>query len=204
MACAFALPNQIWSGVFRFLFGTFEDYELVENAVFFDRLRGLVRKLRCVSKVLNVSLSLCSFMPMFRTLLPANQLVSRKVHLRQLGTQPWDENNRQCALKACTHQTGIMTPLHVGRGIKHSARANYRGSVISVHDGSASSPQLKIRNWLRKHPKYFIVCSTNCYRNVKAVIHGLSVLWRDVSVVRGTHATPTLLERRLHGSISSY
>jgi len=168
----------------------------VEKAVLFDRLRDLVCKLICVAKVFNVRLSRCSFMLMFRTLLATKQLVSSKVHLRQLGTQPWDENNRQCALKACTHQTGIMVPLHVGRRIKHSARTNYRGSVVSVYDGAASSPQEKIEKWLRKCPKCFIVCSTNCLRHVNAAIHGLGGLWRDVQVVRGTHPIPATLERR--------
>ena len=102
----------------------------------------------------------------------------------------------KCALKACTHQTGIMVPLHVGRRIKHSARTNYRGSVVSVYDGAASSPQEKIEKWLRKCPKCFIVCSTNCLRHVNAAIHGLGGLWRDVQVVRGTHPIPATLERR--------
>ena len=68
-----------------------------------------------------------SWSVMHRTMQSAYRLVENRIHLAQLGTRPWDAETRQCALKACTYQTGIMLPVEVGRRIMYdlSNCANY-------------------------------------------------------------------------------
>ena len=145
--------------VFRCLFGAFADYRLVESPVLFQEVGEFTR----VTKGCNEALSQCSFMPMFLFLMANRQWVARRVHLQQLQSHPWDARTQQCALKSCKHQTGTMVPFHFFR-----------------------EPST-IEEWLRVHPRTFVVCSTECLRHVAALVHGLSGVGRGIRIVRGTH-----------------
>ena len=186
--------NHFVVGLFRFWLGFFADYRLVDDPVLFDQVHAFV----CVAKGFNRALSQCSFMPMFLDLLTIRKWVGRRVRLAQLQSQPWDAHRRQCAMMGCAHQTGVMVPFQFGRGIRHSAVANYRGSVSSVYDVSYSSMQRTVEDWLRGHPRTLVVCSTECLRHVDASVGVLRRAGLFMRIVRGTHECSAFLQRRLH------
>ena len=99
----------------------------------------------------------------------------------------------------------LWVPVCVGRGINYGASksANYWGSISSTCDGVASEPQAAIEEWLHRHGKHLVVCSTNCLRRVYSLLR-FGYAWKAVSVVRGTHRAPPLLIHKLNRIITRY
>ena len=201
----FEVPSNVWALAFDFLFGIFEDYDLVTHPPLFKKMHSLMCPLSCVGTKFVLLLSACSFMPVFRALQLTEYVVSSKVHITQLGSRPWDDQTRQCALKACSHQTGTKVPICRGRGIQHwlSTCSNYRGSIKSRFDGCASGADKTIEQWLRESSNYVVVCSTNCLCHVRALLR-LCASWRNVHVVRGTHAAPARLLLKIDEIVEDY
>ena len=140
-------------------------------------------------------------MEMYQTIQNVHRLVSSRIHVGQL----WNAETRQCAVKACAHQTGCWVPVAVGRGIQYglSKSANYWGSIRSTYDGEGSMPQDAIEELLHGRRKYLVVCSTNCLHRVRSLLR-LGHAWKTVGVVRGTHLAPPRLLHKFNRIINRY
>ena len=208
MFCLSEAPSNVWILVFRLLIGNFERFRLIENSWLLFEVRYYVGILIPVHKRVLESLSLCSFMDVYHTIRKAHHWISCRIYLGQprfregsFGfRQNWDALTRQCALRACGHQTGIWTPVAVCRGIRYEFHGptNYLGSIMSSHDKYGGSPQQLIEEFINGHRNFLVVCSTRCYCTVESLLR-LCYLMSDIMVLRGTHlASPRLLSRFRH------
>ena len=135
-----------WKWIFEFLFGTIEDYSLVEDSNLFQQVHDANNSLCCVSTDFGMILSSFSFLLTFRALQKSKKMISNKIHLGQIGKYPWNSISRQCAWKACTEKTGHMLPLDMGGPFERSGVSsfNYRGSIICCEEKIGTSPQYQI------------------------------------------------------------
>ena len=207
MVCLSQAPSYVWTCVLQFLFGLFEDDMLIQRRHHIEHMRPLICNLSPVHSNVLESLLMCSFMDVYQTIRNAYRLVSSRIHLSQLSSQQWHPATRQCAVRACSHQTGLWTPVDVGHGIQYVVvgDANYRGSIISEREKArcsdhhsleeGCSDQHSVEETINCGGDYLVVCSTRCFCYVCSFL-SLSHYFNNVTVMRGTHlAHPRMLHR---------
>ena len=197
MVCWTLAPSDTWLRILQFLIGVFHEYELLCGFWRFAQIRPVISVLSNVHKRVLESLLTCSFMDVYQSKLKALCVVSSRLRLSQLCSHPWNAQTRQCAVRACTQQTGIWTPVNIGAGIQYafSEHANYCGSIMSSCQEPAFSPQKTIESMVHGSSYYLIVCSSHCYRYAHSLVR-FSHCCSNVIVARGTHlAHPRLLHR---------
>ena len=102
-------------------------------------------------------------------------------------------------------------PYSPGRGVRHSYKESYEGSIVCVDDGKSGRPQELIEDFEERCrrtawnvdcadavERVVVTCSVKCYCRVKAYLYGLGGnMWRHIYVVRGTKSVPFQLKRTL-------
>ena len=197
MACLLQTPSNVWTSICEFLFGIFEAHTLTQDYSLFAGMTPIVCNLAPVHDCIDKSLSDCSFMDVYQLIRNVYRVVGSRLHLGQLGSQRWETVTRRCAVRACAHQTGLFTPVDMGRGILYglSDKENYRGSILSTHEKETFVNQHTIEELINGGRPFLVVCSTNCYLCVCSLLECCEH-WDNVTVVRGTHlANPRMLHR---------